>query len=144
MVERARRLRREYEVQQARSQGRSSAAGPLVARIHPNSTHPETNRFAVVAGKRVGGAVARNRLKRLVREAIRHLDPSFKPGHDIVVIVRGDRDEMPSLAVAEASLSTIARRAGLIAANRERVASGADQSSPRDCPMGSGLARNDE
>lgn len=117
MVDRTRRLRREFEVRRARSQGRPFAAGPLIARVHPNPAHPETNRYAVVAGKKVGGSVERNRLKRLVREAIRHLDPALKPGHDIVVIVRGRRDEMPSLAVATESLTKIGRRAGIIVAS---------------------------
>lgn len=114
MVERARRLRRGYEVRQARSQGRPFADGPLVARIRRSHTHPDRNRFAVVAGKKVGGSVDRNRLKRLVREAIRRVDPQCRQGHDIVIVIRGRRDELPSLAVAEASLARIARRAGLL------------------------------
>lgn len=114
MVERARRLRRGYEVRQARSHGRPYADGPLVARIRRNPANPDRNRFAVVAGKKVGGSVDRNRLKRLVREAIRRVDPNCKQGHDIVIVIRGRRDELPSLAVAEATLTRIARRAGLL------------------------------
>jgi ribonuclease P protein component len=114
MVERARRLRRGYEVRQARSHGRPYADGPLVARVRRSHTNPDRNRFAVVAGKKVGGSVDRNRLKRLVREAIRRVDPNCRQGHDIVIVIRGRRDELPTLAVAEATLSRIARKAGLL------------------------------
>ena len=114
MVERDLRLRREAEVRQVRARGRAWSDGPLVVRVLPNATEPVTNRYAVVAGKRVGKSVQRNRLKRLVREAIRHLHPRLTPGFDLVVIIRGTVDEMPGLAVAEASLERIVRRAGLV------------------------------
>ena len=114
MVERRLRLRREAEVRRARGKGKAWADGPLVARVLPNDLDPPQNRYAVIAGKKVGKAHERNRAKRLVREAIRHLHPALRPGHDVVLIVRGDLVEMPSLAVARAALERIARRAGLL------------------------------
>ncbi len=114
VVERRLRLRREAEVRQARSRGKAWADGPLVARVLPNQTEPRQNRYTVVAGKRVGKAVQRNRLKRLVREVLRTLHPNLTPGHDVVVVVRGTVEEMPDLAAAEASLGRIVRRAGLL------------------------------
>ena len=113
-MERRLRLRREWEVRQVRARGRAFADGPLVARVLPNATGPPANRYAVVAGKKVGGAVQRNRLKRLVREALRHLHPTLAPGHDVVVVVRGTVEELPGYEVARASLERIARRAGLL------------------------------
>ena len=113
MVERRLRLRRESEVRRARNRGKAFADGPLVARILPNDLDPPQNRYTVIAGKKAGKAVQRNRLKRLVREAIRHLHPELRPGHDLAIIVRGTVEEMPGLAVAEASLERIVRRAGL-------------------------------
>lgn len=43
-------------------------------------------RVAVVASRRVGGAVARNRAKRLLREAVRHV--ALQPGTDVVLVAR--------------------------------------------------------
>jgi len=113
LVERRLRLRREAEVNEVRKRGRAFADGPLVARILPNTLDPPQNRYAVIAGKRVGKAVKRNRAKRLVREALRALHPRLKPGHDIVVIVRGGLEEMPGLAVALSTLERIFARARL-------------------------------
>jgi len=47
-----------------------------------------TTRLGVVAGRKVGHAVTRNRIKRLLREAFRLNKQRFPPGHDIVIIVR--------------------------------------------------------
>jgi ribonuclease P protein component len=107
-------LRGEAEVRAARAQGKAYAEGPLVARVLPNTLEPSQNRYAVVAGKRVGNAVERNRAKRLVREALRRLHPSLKPGHDVVVIVRGTTKELPGFETALACLERIMRRARLV------------------------------
>lgn len=114
MVERALRLRREAEVRQARSRGKPFADGPLVARVLPNKLDPPQNRYTVIAGKKAGKAVQRNRCKRLVREALRRLHPRLRPGHDVVIVVRGTVEELTGLAVAEASLGRIVRRADLL------------------------------
>lgn len=42
-------------------------------------------RLGLSIGKRVGGAVARNGLKRRIREAFRHLMPEIETGIDLVV-----------------------------------------------------------
>jgi ribonuclease P protein component len=116
MVNRELRLRREAEVRVARARGKAYADGPLVVRVKPNPerTAHNRNRYAVVAGKRVGSAVERNRCKRLVREAIRRLHPRLRQGNDLVIIVRGGVDELTGLDVAEASLTRITKRAGLL------------------------------
>lgn len=114
MIARQYRLRREGDVRQVRRRGRATADGPLVARILPNDLEPAQNRYTAIAGKRCGNAVQRNRLKRLVREAVRQMHPALKPGYDVVIICRGTVEEMPGLAEAQRSLDRIFRRAGLL------------------------------
>jgi len=114
-MERRLRLRREAEVRRVRSQGRSWADGPVVARVLPNAIEPPQNRYALVAGKKVGGAVQRNRLKRLTREALRGFHPHLRPGHDIAIIVRGDVTELPTLTRAQTVLERIFTMASLFA-----------------------------
>ncbi len=46
------------------------------------------NRLGITCGKAVGKAVARNRAKRLVREAYRLLEGRLPKGYDFVVVVR--------------------------------------------------------
>jgi ribonuclease P protein component len=114
-VERQLRLRREGEVRAARSRGRSVSDGPLVIRYLRNATDPPANRYAFVAGRKSGGSVQRNRLKRVTREAMRTLHPMLQPGFDVVIIIRGTIDELPGSNEANAILTRMLRRAGLLA-----------------------------
>jgi ribonuclease P protein component len=45
-------------------------------------------KVGVAAGRTVGTAVARNRAKRLLREAMRHLIPNIASGYDLILIAR--------------------------------------------------------
>ena len=83
-------------------------------RVLPNERDPGRNRYAFVAGKRVGKSVERNRVKRLCREAIRFYHPRLKPGHDLVLIVRGEAAELPSFEVARAIIERLLIRARLL------------------------------
>ncbi len=47
-------------------------------------------RAAFVCGRRIGSAVARNRARRLLREAWRSLAPGLQGGFDIVFVARTD------------------------------------------------------
>ena len=45
-------------------------------------------RSALVAGKKVGGAVQRNRARRVLRAALREVAPRGVEGHDVVLVAR--------------------------------------------------------
>ncbi|MGF1666375.1 MAG: ribonuclease P protein component [Acidimicrobiia bacterium] len=62
--------------------GRRHRSGAIVVIVAPGL--PNTFRFGLVVGRKVGGAVARNRVKRRIREALRRADPPL--GIDVVVI----------------------------------------------------------
>jgi ribonuclease P protein component len=101
-MHRDQRLRRRKDFAAAYRQGRTQGNRLLVVRVHPNQG--DITRFGFVAGKVVGGAVVRNRVKRRLREAARVLD--VKPGLDIVIGARKAAAEadFPSLSAALASL----------------------------------------
>lgn len=46
------------------------------------------NRFGFITSKRLGNAVTRNRVRRLLREVVRHLQPELRIGYDVVFIAR--------------------------------------------------------
>ena len=48
------------------------------------------NRFGITAGKKIGGAVERNRAKRIIRAAYRKNELLLPLGYDIVIVARAD------------------------------------------------------
>jgi ribonuclease P protein component len=65
--------------------GRRHAGSRVILYARPN---PEELAAAFVAGRRVGGAVQRNRARRVLREAWRSLAPQIDRGADVVFVAR--------------------------------------------------------
>ncbi len=70
-------------------------------------------RVAVAAGRAVGGAVQRNRAKRVLRAAIRPLTGQIKPDVDILLLARPGIRPAKSTEVQEA-LQGLLKRANLL------------------------------
>jgi len=109
------RLSRSAEFERVYRQGRSTANRHLVLYTFPNpaATRP---RLGLSVSRKVGGAVERNRVKRLLREAFAGAEPELSPGQDIVVVARPQVRELAEregLAGIDASLSELIARAGL-------------------------------
>jgi ribonuclease P protein component len=99
MLPKRHRLKRRSDVLRVRRLGeawRHPLAILLVVQAEPRSTSPgeaDLNpappvRFAFTASRRAGTAVARNRGKRLLREAVRGYLEQIEPGWDCLFIVR--------------------------------------------------------
>jgi ribonuclease P protein component len=80
------RLSRDADFQRALRQGCRKPRGPLTFHIHPNDL--KHCRLGLSIGRRFGSAVARHRLKRLLREAFRLSQHDLPAGYDIVVTAR--------------------------------------------------------
>lgn len=83
-MRREERLTRRKDFEDVCTKGRSWANSLLVLRVLPNELG--TSRYGFAVGKRLGGAVVRNRVKRRLREGTR-LTPT-KEGWDMVFIAR--------------------------------------------------------
>jgi ribonuclease P protein component len=81
------RLSRSAEFDRVYRQGRSHGSRVLVLYAFPRADDEEA-RFGLSVSRKVGGAVERNRVKRLLREAYREEAPRVKRGHDLVVLAR--------------------------------------------------------
>jgi ribonuclease P protein component len=83
---RVRRLTLQADIDRVRSQGQAHSTSLFVAIAARGADGPA--RVGVAAGKRIGGAVQRNRAKRLLREGARALYPTLAPGWDILLLAR--------------------------------------------------------
>lgn len=66
-----------------------------------------TRRLGITVGKKVGNAVKRNRIKRLLREFFRLNKTQFSPAQDFVIMakwVKGVKQAMPALSYRDLCL----------------------------------------
>ena len=96
--------------------GSSWISSLLVMKALPNEL--SLSRYGLSVSKRVGKAVTRNRIKRLLREILR-LTP-LEPGWDIVFIVRPAAATV-DYASLEKSVQSLLSRARLLVKEHEKV-----------------------
>lgn len=90
------RLRKRFEIQRVLDRGQKRVGRHLVVfrllRGEPSQyAHP---RLGIIASKKVGDAHARNRAKRLFREAFRLHKAWFRPGEDVVLLAKRGVDTL--------------------------------------------------
>lgn len=107
-------------------QGRSHGNRALVLYAFPRGDE-EPVRCGLSVSRKVGGAVERNRVKRLLREALRREEATLPAGLDVVVLARPDARELVERAGLDGvhqSLRELLERAGVGGPSGEGEAAG--------------------
>lgn len=114
-------MRTRGEFSQVFQLGRSAADAHFVVYTRDNGRR--WSRLGLSVGRRVGCAVRRNRIKRLLRETFRLSRDRIAPGLDILVVVRG-RDRPDRFDEIQEALARLVARSARAKprAHRERGA----------------------
>lgn len=108
------RLKQSSDFAQLRKEGRTQAGRSLVLSARPVENLPHFC-FGLITGKKIGGAVERNTVRRRLREIIRKHQLFLSPGWHWAVIARWKAPQLSS-AELEKDWLYLARRSGILLA----------------------------
>jgi ribonuclease P protein component len=109
---RSQRLKQGRDFARTRREGQRAASGCLITNWR-RLPADATTRLGVVTSKKIGGAVVRNRARRLLREAFRVHQYELAQPVDLVLVARQSIADR-GLADVERDLMVTMRRAGLL------------------------------
>jgi ribonuclease P protein component len=122
------RLSRSAEFERVYRQGRSTANRHLVLYTFPNPS-AQRPRLGLSVSRKVGGAVQRNRVKRMLREAFARVEAELRNDQDVVVVARpsvAELVEREGLAGVDAALGELIAKAGMREADTQGEQPGAE------------------
>ncbi len=104
-------LRRNSDFTRAYARGRSFVSSRVI--LYVNKNRAGRTRVGITASKKIGGAVVRNRARRVIRAALAAVMPADVGGYDLVFVARGVTPRLKSTQVAAAIAGQL-RAAGLL------------------------------
>ncbi len=102
-------LKKSGDIERVKKTGRRLPT-PLFNLVSCRSDMPHA-RVGVIVGKRLGGAVVRNRAKRMFRELARQVRGQLTPGRDLLIFPRHGALEAAPSALREAWLTALRQQA---------------------------------
>jgi ribonuclease P protein component len=111
-LHRSHRLRKNEQFQEVFQKGNSAANKQFVL-YSAKQEGQAAFRAGISVSKKIGNAVIRNRVKRLIREALSRLESKIPSGLDLIIIARPGVEAM-SLDAIEQSLVHVMKRAKVI------------------------------
>ena len=120
-------IKQNFEFRRLYHRGKSLASHHVV--VYAMKNRRRCNRLGLTVSVKLGGAVVRNRIKRIVREAYRSQEDELKQGYDIVIVARNAavNAKMPDI---QKSLSKTFRSLGLLEERDEKNHDSHDQILP--------------
>jgi ribonuclease P protein component len=116
------RLSRSGDFDRVYRQGRSTGGREFVVHVFPREASLDPPRVGLSVSKKVGDAVTRNRIKRVLRAAVASLEPELAAGSDLVITARADAvalDDRDGQAGVERELRGILQRTSAWASRDE-------------------------
>lgn len=110
-LRRSQRLRKRSEFDAAKTSSQRREGGPFLVqiRLFQDDQRPPIRRLGVIATKRLGSAVRRNRAKRRLREIFRAHQGCLPLNCDVVMVARHSLLTMPFGDCVERFVKTVAR-----------------------------------
>ncbi len=97
------KLRLNKQFRRLYGRGKSFVHRGFVTYVLPNNTG--SINYGITVSKKLGGAVKRNRAKRLITAAFRECTPRLKKGYDMVFVARSGIYSYKSYELTQAMLS---------------------------------------